>query len=329
MNFVNVLTRGLAAWTMVSFGIAATAGCPSPEEGTEDGGTQTSGKDGSMAADGSVRPGGDGGATTRDASGPSNVESCDGWDNDSDGIIDNVDVDSDGICDCIRIATLGFKGKWGSGDVFNNWLNGKSLQGADELGSQVLTDALLSAYHVIVVQDARSGSADAGVGNGIGRTYSTSEVQALARWVQNGGGLMTLMGYSENVEISNVNLLLAPFGLSYGSEQILQKSGSSTVPVTHWATHPISEGISRIGVDNGYPVNGGTVIAWEPNQGAWDVASVALSGSGHVFAWCDEWITYDSEWSSHPDYQVQRFWLNSIKWLTRMDFCQVEIPDWG
>ena len=39
-------------------------------------------------------------------------------------------------------------------------------------------------------------------------------------------------------------------------------------------------------------------------------------GKGHVFVWCDEWITFDSEWTQQPDYQVGRFWLNSLKWLS-------------
>ena len=48
---------------------------------------------------------------------------------------------------------------------------------------------------------------------------------------------------------------------------------------------------------------------------------------GRVYVWGDEWITYDSEWSAHTDYQVERFWLNSLKWLTAVGRCQVELPD--
>jgi hypothetical protein len=43
--------------------------------------------------------------------------------------------------------------------------------------------------------------------------------------------------------------------------------------------------------------------------------------------WGDEWITYDSEWDEgqHPEYDVERFWLNVLKWLTPKDECQVPI----
>jgi hypothetical protein len=238
------------------------------------------------------------------------------------------DLVGDGGCACLRLATLGFNGQWGQGDVFGDWLQQKALLGVTNLGGGVLTADALAPFEVIIVQDVRAGTAgQAGVGKGIGRTYSAEEVQVLQQWVANGGGLATLTGYADPTEVGNVNSLLAPFGLSYGSTQILFGGSGSTVPVTHWATHPVSEGITRIGVDNGYPVlGGGTLVAWEPNPGQYDVARAVDSSLGHVFAWGDEWITYNSEWNNHPDYQVARFWLNLLRWLVPPDQCQIVIP---
>jgi hypothetical protein len=295
------------------------AGCSG--DSTSDRGDASAGDAGSSPADASSAD-----ASVDDGGNSSAVEVCDGIDNDGNGIIDDVDVGHDGVCDCLRIATLGYRGKWGVGDVFSNWLDGKSINGAVSLGSQTLTAQGLVAFQVIVVQDVRQGSAgQEGIGSGLGRTYSSAEVQALKAWVDQGGGLMTLTGYADSSEIANVNKLLSPFGLSYGSTPILPKNGSSTKPVTHWATHPVTEAIARVGVDNGYPVMGGTLIAWEPAQGSWDLGRVVESGAGHVLSWGDEWITYDSEWSDHPDYQVERFWLNALKWLTVAGNCQVPI----
>jgi len=42
--------------------------------------------------------------------------------------------------------------------------------------------------------------------------------------------------------------------------------------------------------------------------------------------WGDEWISDNSEWQSHPDYQVERIWLNVITWLTPAKQCQVALP---
>lgn len=241
------------------------------------------------------------------------AEICDGIDNNCDGIIDNVDKNHDGICDCVLIATLGVKGTWGQGDVFATWLAARSDNGAAALADQTLTPALLAKYEVIVAEDVHNNHA-----------YSPAEVQALQAWVANGGGFMTLIGYANAGEAANVNTLLQPFGMSYGNTQILAKTTSSTVPITQWVPHPIDLGVSAVGVDNGYAVQGsGTTIAM---GGGYNVGNAQQVSKGHVFMWGDEWITYDSEWTAHPDYQVQLFWLNAIKWLTVQGTCQVPIP---
>lgn len=241
-------------------------------------------------------------------------EKCDGIDNDSDGVVDDVDAGKDGICDCLRIATLGQPGTVGVSNMFDAWLDARSAAGAVHLQAQVLTPALLQNYQVIVSQNVSE----------IGRAYGTSEVDALKAWIEKGGGFMTLIGYAGPTEIQNVNLLLAPFGMSYGPEQILQKQGASTVPVTQWVSHPVTAGVSLLGVDNGYPVNGsGTVLATE--QG-WNVLRVQEASKGKLVMWGDEWITFDTEWQGHPEYQVETFWLNVIKWLTPAAECQVPIP---
>ena len=157
-----------------------------------------------------------------------------------------------------------------------------------------------------------------------GRTYTPEEVIALSDWVKAGGGFMTLIGYADPTERTNSNALLEAYGMSYGSERILWNPNDTTVPVTHWVTDPVTQGVSKVGVNNGYPVQGtGTTLASE--QG-FDMLKVQAVGSGHVLMWGDEWITYDSEWSAHPDYQVELFWLNMIKWLTPAKKCQVPIP---
>jgi hypothetical protein len=255
------------------------------------------------------------------------AEICDGLDNDCNGVIDDVDTGGDGVCDCIKIATLGVPGTWGQGDVFGAWLSARSTNGATSLGSQTLTTTLLSKYDIVIVQNVNAKSPSDNTG-GVGRAYAAAEVSALSSFVNARGGLMTMTGFSDPTELSNVNSLLGSFGLNYGSRQILQKSnGATTVPVTTWFAHPTSAGVTAVGVDNGYESqsaqNLGTVVA---SQGGYVVGRALQSGSGRVFQWGDEWITYNSEWTQHPDYQVQLFWLNIIKWLTPPNYCQVAIP---
>ncbi|WP_437828683.1 hypothetical protein [Sorangium sp. So ce1153] len=244
-----------------------------------------------------------------------NEDSCDGVDNDGNGIIDDVDAGGDGVCDCLRIATLGEPGRWGDGDVFEAWLNKRSINGAVDLNDAELTAEELSKHQVIVVQDVSV----------IGRAYSSAEVEALSDWIAKGGGLMTLIGYGDPDERENVNTLLEPLGVGYDEQQILPRQGGSTIPITEWGgAHPVLDGIQAVGVDTGYPVAGeGTTLA---TGDGYDVLKALESGDGRVLVWGDEWITYNSEWVEHPDYQVERFWLNAIKWLTPANECQVAIP---
>jgi hypothetical protein len=272
---------------------------------------------------------GTGGGTQNTGGGAATAEVCDGVDNDKDGVIDNVDVGKDGVCDCLKIATLGYRGKFGQGDVFDQWLNGKSDNGVVALEAQELTAERLKPFQVLVIQDVREGSSGGpGVGNGIRRKFSAAEVTVLENWVRQGGGFMTLIGYSDPSEVLNVNTLLKPYNVNYGNTPILSAGGGGTAPINGWAAHPIADKVTKMGADNGYAVEGaGTVIAWEPTMGASDVARAVEVDKGHVFVWGDEWITYNSEWTTRPDYQVERFWLNTLKWLTPANQCQVVIPD--
>jgi hypothetical protein len=308
---------GGAAFVLVATALGCgggdDSGTASNAGGGNGGAANGSGTGGGIHLGGGGSGGGTGGSGAG-GSGAGSAEVCDGIDNDGNGIIDDVDVGNDGICDCILIATLGLPGQWGQGDVFATWLDTRSNNGATSLNDQVLTKSLLDQFEVIVAEDLSK----------MNRSYSAAEVSALSDWVKAGGGFMTLIGYDDPSELGNANTLLGAFGMSYGSQQILQKSGGSTVPVTNWVAHAVTQGVSQIGVDNGYPVGGtGTILASE--QG-FDMLNVQEVGSGHVLMWGDEWITYDSEWSGHPDYQVELFWLNMIKWLTPAQTCQVPIP---
>lgn len=258
-----------------------------------------------------------GGATGGARSGNGTPETCNGKDDDENGIVDDLDKDKDGVCDCIRIATLGDAGTWGEGDVFGAWLTARASDGAKALGNEVITPDLIKNFQVIVVQNVREAV--------IGRTFSADEVKAVEDWVRAGGGLMTLIGFADATEVVNVNLLLAPFGMSYANKRILPKgAGNSTVAITQFSTHPITTSVKAVGVDTGYEVQGeGTVYA---EGGGFKLGLARTVDKGRVNLWGDEWITYNSEWTEHPDYQVELFWVNSIKWLTPANVCQVAIP---
>jgi hypothetical protein len=247
-------------------------------------------------------------------SGPLGVEAaCNGVDDDKNGVVDDVDATGDGVCDCLKVATLGLHGEWGDGDFVRGWLVKHVTSAAVDLDGELLTAERLAPFHVLLIRDiSRNHNATL--------SFSNQEAAELWTWVRNGGGLMTVIGYSDPDESGNVNTLLEPFGVSYGSEQVVQGM-SASVPVTQWFEHPLSAGITEVGADNGYPVVGqGITFA---GQDDYELGKALTVGDGHVLVWGDEWITYEDEWSSNTSYQVERFWKNALLWLTRATQCKV------
>lgn len=242
-----------------------------------------------------------------------------------DGLVARCDLIGDAGCPCLRVATLGYPGSRKQGDVFTAWLGAKAARGVVNLEGNVLTSDLLAAHQVLIIQDVRPGKVGAlGVGEGIGREYTSSEVDALTRWVEGGGGLLTLTGYSRTTELDNVNRLLAPLGLSYSADH-LYTADDAGVLVTNWATHPVTEGVVGVLVYGGYGVNGGTSLAWIDAN---DVGRVREVGRGRILAWGDESISY-SDYLGPVDAGVGRLWLNTLRWLVPPTECEITFASGG
>jgi hypothetical protein len=251
-------------------------------------------------------------------------ELCDGIDNDSNGIIDDVDAGHDGVCDCLNIATIGHIGPWSNGgDIFKSWLDSRSPIGAVALADDEITAESLKKFQIVVVLHAATSEVSSnGVVAPAHHAFSDAEASAFEGWVKAGGGVMTTIGYTGNEadEVVNVNKLLSNLGMGYSASK-LDLSGN----VQTWETHPLSDGISNIFTDNGVEpdtMNGMTVA-----HGGDKVAlQVLQAGDGRIAIWGDEWVTYDSEWADVEGQQVEHFWLNLLKWLSPPTQCQVPIP---
>jgi hypothetical protein len=232
-------------------GSGGQVGTPSGGGGEQAGAGNVGGQAGGLAQDGSDH----------------HTEVCDGVDNDDNGIIDDVDVNSDGVCDCLNVATIGEIGPWSNGgDVFKNWLTARSPNGYVALGDQVLTDDLLKPFQVIVVLYSATFTLYGNNGQlPPHHAFSDLEVAAFERWVRNGGGAMTTIGYAgdEYHEIENVNQLLAPLGMGY-SKTKLDLGGY----VKNWAPHELTTEVRNIFIDNGVEPDGpnGISLAWDQNN---------------------------------------------------------------
>ena len=235
---------------------------------------------------------------------------CDGKDDDCNGRIDDVDVGQDGICDCLRIGIIGSPGSNPSAN-FQAWLEarGTSVERTHMTAAETFDAALLDEYDVIILDRLL-------------RAYTAAEADALKAWVEARGGFVSMTGYTgAPAPDFYTNTLLAPFGLEY-------QPGLYSEPVTMFANHPVTVGITSVTFDGGYSVkdlgpSGGTstVIG---SISADPVAFAHERAKGRAVVWGDEWIEFDSEWESLPE--IEKLWVNIIAWIGPQDSCQVIVP---
>ena len=252
---------------------------------------------------------------------PSNGEICDGIDNDNNGLIDDADVEQDGVCDCLRIATIGAGGPWSGESVFRSWPNARAQNAVTALGDRVLSEELLKPYQVIILLDVAPTRDDAGVGIlPAHHVFSDAEVAAFQAWVQAGGGVMTTSGYraDEATEVTNVNRLLAPFGMGYSTTK-LEEDGY----VETWMSHPLTQGVMKIYTANGVEPDGTNGQTLATDSLGRSALQVPRTGDARIVVWSDDWVTYETQWQATQDQQVERFWLNILAWLGPMGGCQI------
>jgi len=281
-----------------------TAGTASdPPTTTGDPGSTTSSVDDSTTAAGPSFDLGNGETTDGDCVAVAEEEqTCDGIDDDCNGFIDDIDEGGDGICDCLAIGIIGTPGSLAASQ-FTEWLTERGSS-AERIDPPVVDATVLDAYDVVILDQ-------------LTRQYTAAEALAFETWVTAGGGLMAMTGHTDNVTSAQVwpNGILGPMGLEY---QGLLLSG----PVTDFEVHPITTGLTSVTFLGGFEV-----VATVPGQSdlvaslpAGVPAAMAQErGAGKLFVWGDEWIEYDSEWSSMPE--ITQLWVNIFEWITPVSVC--------
>ncbi len=96
--------------------------------------------------------------------------------------------------------------------------------------------------------------------------------------------------------------------------------------------HPITAGLTSVTFAGGYGIAdlGGTAstrtpIAFLPQgTGTVPVGYAVQMGMGHAFVWGDEWIEFDSEWSTLP--QIKQLWVQVFGWVSPMNKCALTPP---
>ncbi len=207
---------------------------------------------------------------------------------------------------------IGILGNPGTNDSsnFQAWLEARGTfvqRFQTDIGVPLTADAL-KPFDVIVVDLPP-------------RSYTADEAAIFAAWISAGGGVASMSGYHNDTNQDwRPNSLLAPLGLAYSGQLVWG-------PVTQFAGHPITAGLTSVTFTGGYGISDlgtsdstRTPIAFlSGNPGMTAVSYAVQMGQGRAFLWGDEWIEFDSEWSSMP--QIPQLWLQVFSWIAPPNRC--------
>jgi hypothetical protein len=227
-------------------------------------------------------------------------------------VVHTLDQDASTGCSRLNIGIIGNPGARASSN-FQQWLvnSGTSALRIHTNTTDVLTAATLQPFDVVIL-------------DWLTHRYTADEAAILAAWISAGGGAASMTGYSNTISDWNANSLLAPLQVAYSGDL---QSG----PIISFATHPVTTGLTSVTFLGGYAVSdlGGsastrTPIAFLPD-GANTTAAVAIQmGKGRAVVWGDEWIEFDSEWSTLPE--ITQFWVQLFAWIAPMNKCELTPP---
>lgn len=220
-------------------------------------------------------------------------------------------------CTQLSIGILGGPGANPSSD-FQAWLvsAGTSVQRIQNVApAPTLTAATLAPFDVVIL-------------DWLTRDYTPAEAAIFASFVSARGGVVSMSGYSGDTTSDwHANTLLAPLELAYTGALL---SG----PVTDFAVHPITAGLTSVTFEGGYAIAdlGGaassrTPIGFLPGLGDSGIVPVAYAvemSMGRAFVWGDEWIEFDSEWSMIPE--IKQLWIQAFAWIAPANKCKLAPP---
>lgn len=217
---------------------------------------------------------------------------------------------------CRRIVVIGAPGANPSSN-FQSWLEARGaivrrVQTTAEEGP--LRRELLDTFDVAII-------------DWLQREYTEEESNALRDWVRAGGGLVAMSGHDSgataNRHISllrsvGINYVMAP---AYNGPAVLSAGPLAVVPGESRTLAPVSfYGGLRVVADESFVGTTANVATIDvPTAGT---VVVGMTGDlmepdgprrGRVFVFGDEWIEFDSEWSTMPD--IAQLWFNSINWV--------------
>jgi hypothetical protein len=203
---------------------------------------------------------------------------------------------------CRRIGIMGAPGANASSD-FQAWL---MMQGAivtrfhNMANAPTLTHEQLAVFDLVIV-------------DWLQRDYTAAESTILSDWVTAGGGLFVMSGHSGSSELQD-NTLLVSLGPSYDVALGLLNGPATLLPGFALTSDGAGGTLPPVTFAGGFavivPASLMSTLVPFATIGSNVVGVVGPFGMGRVAIWGDEWIEFDSQWSTMP--AIIRLWSNGV-----------------
>ena len=143
--------------------------------------------------------------------------------------------------------------------------------------------------------------------------YDADEAKAINQYVQKGGNLFLVMDvdYWSTLEQTNVNAIVSPSGITFGTDSPDTLTGGYTKP------SPITNKKLKVTYHGGRIVNGGTPFCYNNDSNPFGI--FATSGKGKMVVMGDGMVSlYMTSWKGVNDYQCSEFMHEVFAWLTKV-----------
>lgn len=208
---------------------------------------------------------------------------------------------------CRRIGIMGAPGANASSN-FQAWLE---TQGAIATRFHASADAP-------ELQRAELETFDLVIVDWLQRIYLPEESTTLSEWVREGGALMVMTGHDSGTTADRHVSLLSNLGPNFDRIDEPLNGPATLLP------HPTTMTADGTGTLPAVTFNGGlrttvpaeleSTIAPMAAIGEVVVGVAGPLGDGRLLLFGDEWIEFDSEWSTMPP--IVQLWLNTVTWLS-------------
>jgi hypothetical protein len=145
--------------------------------------------------------------------------------------------------------------------------------------------------------------------------YTPGEVGAISKYIAGGGSLFLVMDQDmwSTLEQTNVNDLIRPFGIQFGSESPDPLAGG------HTKAGLLTEKGLKISYHGARTVTGGTPFCFNDRSDAYPFGTFKeLANGGRIVVMGDGMVSlYMTSWEGVQDYQCQEFMQDVFRWLLK------------